>query len=246
MAKDLYIFKRVEKKYRINTAQMQTLLARVGQYLIPDEHGKSTICSLYLDTPTYLLIRNSIEARTYKEKLRLRSYGVPTGDSRVFLEIKKKYKGVVYKRRVSMTLDQAKTYMASGVSPIQSQIMSEIDYAMQFYGNPQPSILVAYEREAFYVKDLPNVRLTFDGNIRYRNTDLFLENGNHGTAILPQGELVLEIKTDGAMPLWLSAALNECNILPSSFSKCGNAYRMIHTQQTTQQNKGELNYASNF
>ena len=232
MAKDLYIFKRVEKKYRVSTLQKERLLDIIGDKLIPDEHGKSTVCSLYLDTPTYLLIRNSIEARTYKEKLRLRSYGVPTGDTRVFLEIKKKFEGVVYKRRVSMSLDEAKTYINGGGSPIKSQIMSEIDYAMKFYGYPKPSILVAYEREAFYVKGLPNVRLTFDSGIRYRNEELFLEKGNHGTRILPDDQLVLEIKTDGAMPMWLSAALGECGILPSSFSKCGTAYGIIQKNKT--------------
>lgn len=227
MAKDIYIFKRVEKKYRVNTAQKDKLLALIGDKLIPDEHGKSTVCSLYLDTPSFLLIRNSIEAGAYKEKLRLRSYGVPKGDTRVFLEIKKKLNGVVYKRRVSMTLDEAKAYINGGESPIKSQIMSEIDYAMGFYSHPKPSILIAYEREAFYVKDFPSLRLTFDSSIRYRNEELFLEKGNHGACILPDEELVLEIKTDGAMPMWLSAALGQCNILPSSFSKCGNAYRLI-------------------
>lgn len=227
MAKDTFIFKRVEKKYRISTAQKDKLLAMISDKLVPDEYGKSTVCSLYLDTPSYLLIRNSIEAKTYKEKLRLRSYGVPTGDTRVFLEIKKKFDGVVYKRRVSMSLDAAKEYINGGESPIKSQIMSEIDYAMSFYGHPKPSILVAYEREAFYVKDDPNVRLTFDSNIRYRNEELFLEKGNHGNRIMPEDELILEIKTSGAMPLWLSSALCELGIFPSSFSKCGNAYRII-------------------
>lgn len=232
MAKDLYIFKRVEKKYRIDISKKARLFAMIGDKLVPDEHGKSTICSLYLDTPTHLLIRNSIEAKTYKEKLRLRSYGVPKGDTRVFLEIKKKFEGVVYKRRVSMSLEAAKSYIDGGGSPIKSQIMSEIDYAMKFYGYPKPSILVAYEREAFYVKETPNVRLTFDSGIRYRDSELLLEKGSHGEKLLPDGELVLEIKTDGAMPMWLSAALGECGILPSSFSKCGTAYGVIQKNKS--------------
>ena len=227
MAKDTFVFKRFEKKYRINTEQKDKLLSIIENKLFPDEHGRSTICSLYLDTPSYLLIRNSIEAKDYKEKLRLRSYGVPKGDTCVFLEIKKKFEGIVYKRRVSMPLDTAKSYINGGESPIQSQIMSEIDYAMHFYGNPKPSILVAYEREAFYVKEKPSVRLTFDSNIRYRTDELYLEKGNHGTLILPENQLVLETKTDGAMPLWLSSALCELGLFPSSFSKCGNAYRKI-------------------
>ncbi len=227
MAKDLFIFKRVEKKYRISTEKQLKLLSLMGDKLIPDEHGKSTVSSIYLDTPTHLLIRNSIEAREYKEKLRLRSYGVPKGDTKVFLEIKKKFKGVVYKRRISTSLDSAMAYINGGKVPLQSQIMSEIDYAMRFYGHPTPSIMVSYEREAYYLKENPNVRLTFDSGIRYRTEDLLLENGNHGAMLLPEGELVLEIKTDGAMPVWMSRILDECGIYPSSFSKCGNAYRTI-------------------
>ena len=92
---DIYIFKRVEKKYRVSSENKDALLAEIGSYLIPDFHGRSTISSIYLDTPDFLIIRNSIEARTYKEKLRLRCYGIPELDSRVFLEIKKKFKGVV-------------------------------------------------------------------------------------------------------------------------------------------------------
>jgi len=224
---DQMIFKRHEIKYMITTDQLELIKKEFEKHMIADEHGESTICSLYFDTPSFQLIRRSIEHPVYKEKLRLRSYGVPNGDTKVFLEIKKKFQGVVYKRRVSMTLDEAKAYIDGGESPIKSQIMSEIDYAMRFYGQPKPSILIAYEREAFYVKGLPNVRLTFDSGIRYRNEDLLLEKGNHGELLLPDDRLILEIKTDGAMPLWLSAALGKCKILPSSFSKCGNAYAVI-------------------
>ncbi len=222
---DIYIFKRIEKKYRIGTLKKDALIKQCADWLIPDPHGKNTVCSLYLDTPDRLLIRNSLDAKVYKEKLRVRSYGTPNSESRVFFEIKKKFKGVVYKRRVSMTLDQTKDYIKNGVRPERSQIMSEIDYAMEFYRKPSPSMIVAYEREAYFVKGYPNLRITFDTNVRYRENDLFLEHGNDGKTILGNGEYILEIKTDGAMPLWLSHALSDCEILPSSFSKYGTAYR---------------------
>ena len=223
---DVYIFKRVEKKYRVTQQKKDALLAEIGKYLTPDPHGRSTICSLYLDTPDFLLIRNSIDARTYKEKLRLRSYGTPDGDTKVFLEIKKKFKGVVYKRRVSMTLAEAEDYLTNKISPERSQIMDEIDYAMKFYRYPKPKVLISYDRDAYFVKDIPTLRLTFDSKIRYRVTDLYLEHGTQGEQILPDGEFILEVKTDGAMPLWLSHALSKCGILPSSYSKYGNAYRL--------------------
>lgn len=225
MAKDIFIFKRVEKKYLIDKSKKDKLLEDISQYLIPDAHGKSTVCSLYLDTPDHLLIRNSIEAKCYKEKLRVRCYGVPKSDDKVFLEIKKKYKGVVYKRRVAMTLSHAKKYLLDGTRPTESQIMNEIDYAMSFYNFPSPSMLIAYEREAYYVKDAPNVRITFDYNVRYRTDDLLLEHGNSGQHILDDGIFILEIKTDGAAPLWLAHALSDLQILPHSFSKYGVSYK---------------------
>ena len=104
------IFKRVEKKYLVNEEQKNALFAIIADKLVPDQYGRSTVCSLYLDTPDYLLIRNSIDAKAYKEKLRIRNYGTPKNDSSVFFEIKKKYKGIVYKRRVLMTLDEAFEY----------------------------------------------------------------------------------------------------------------------------------------
>lgn len=223
---DVYIFRRVEKKYRVTSAKKEALLKEIREQLIPDAHGKSTISSLYIDTPDFLLIRNSIAATAYKEKLRLRSYGVPDGDTKVFLEIKKKFKGVVYKRRISLTLNQAYEYMEKGVKPEDSQIMREIDYAMDFYRKPLPKMLVSYEREAYFVKDLPSLRITFDSAVRYREENLRLEMGNDGTRILPDGEFLLEIKTDGAMPMWLARALDRCEIYPSSYSKYGTAYRI--------------------
>lgn len=223
--RDIFVFKRVEKKYRINKAKKMQLLSLINSRLIPDAHGVSTVCSLYLDTPDHLLIRNSIDAKTYKEKLRLRCYNVPGLDSKVFLEIKKKFKKVVYKRREAMELSDAYEYIAHGMKPFDSQIMREIDYTMKRYGFPQPSMLVAYEREAYFAPEYSHLRITFDSNIRFREENLRLENGNQGTHILPEDELILEIKTDASMPLWLSEALDKCGIYPSSFSKYGTAYR---------------------
>ena len=244
MAKEIAIFKRIEKKYLLTLEQHAAFMALIGDMIIPDDHGKSTIQSLYLDTPDFRLIRASIDAKgykesVYKEKLRLRSYGVPTDDSKVFLEIKKKYKGVVYKRRVSMRMAEAVHYFETGEKPKDSQIMREIDYAMHYYGQPKPAALLCYEREAYYVKDLPTHRITFDTGVRYRDFSLDLRLGNKGEVIQPPNTVLMEIKTDGAMPLWLSAALNQCKIYPATFSKYGTAYRIMH-QRAREASKGEL------
>lgn len=246
MTKEICIFQRIEKKYQLTCNQKDALFELIGKYLIPDAYGKSIICSLYLDTPNHLLIRNSIDSKVYKEKLRLRSYGVPTADSKVFLEIKKKYKGVVYKRRISTTLKDAEIYINSGIKPFESQIMSEIDYAMQFYEHPKPAMLIAYEREAFFVDGFENLRLTFDRSVRYRNTELYLESGTDGKKIISDDTVLLEIKTDGTMPVWLSRALDECRIFPSSFSKYGTAYRDSMTGIQQIYSKGDYKNVSNF
>ena len=219
-----YNFKRIEKKYLLSEAQFDALFSRIGSGLRPDAYGRSTVMSLYLDTPDHRLIRDSIEATDYKEKLRLRSYGTAAADSTVFLELKKMFGGVVYKRRASMTLQEAERYLRQGAKPFESQIMAEIDWAMRLYGRPQPAILIACEREAWYDEAQPDLRLTFDRNIRCRENDLRLDRSSAGVSLLPERTVLLEIKTAGAMPLWLADALDAEAILPRSFSKYGTAY----------------------
>jgi len=231
---DICIFRRVEKKYLLTPAQYSALRRRIDPYLQPDAYGRSTVMSLYLDTPDYRMIRSSIEAVNYKEKLRLRSYGTPRADSRVFLELKKKFDGVVYKRRAALTERQAEAYLRSGIKPFDSQILRELDYAMGFYGNPKPAAVLSYEREAFTVPAAPNLRLTFDSDARYRAEELSLTAGSAGKSLLSEGIVILEIKTDGSMPVWLSRALDECELRPASFSKYGAAYRDMSRDQSFQ------------
>ncbi len=221
---DIMIFKRYEKKYLLNKEEYEKLTSVIKEKLVPDIHGKSTLCSLYLDTPDFLLIRNSIDAISYKEKLRLRSYGAPQQDKTLFFEIKKKYKRVVYKRRVSMTPEQAVAYIESGEMPFDSQIMREIDYLMKFYRQPKPNVCILCEREAFFAKEGADVRLTFDQNLRYRYGFPTQDDIQKGTPIIDGDQYILEIKTPGAMPLWLANALSECKIYPRSFSKYAHAY----------------------
>ncbi len=245
LAKEIMIFRRIEKKYLLSVEQHRLLMEDIGDRLEPDKYGRSTICSMYLDTPDYRIIRASIDAKAYgdsvyKEKLRLRSYGTPTDSSKVFLEIKKKFKGVVYKRRVSMTLAEAMRYLSGGEKPLDSQIMREIDYAMHFYKYPRPAAMLCYERDAYYIKENSNYRITFDTNVRYRETDLTPALGSAGKCIQPPNTVLMEIKTDGGMPLWLSAALDRHRIYPATFSKYGTAYRDILTQKTLSDKKGDL------
>jgi hypothetical protein len=231
----------VEKKYLLTDVERKALLEKISPMLVPDKYGHSTISSLYLDTPDFRIIRASIEAKeqghAYKEKLRLRTYGTPTADSKTFLEIKKKYKGVVYKRRIALTLAEAMDYINGGKKPPDSQTMREIDYSMRFYLPPKPAAVVVYERDAFSIRDLPALRITADSGVRYRNTDLELTHGSYGKRLLEDGFSLMEIKTDGAMPLWLSRTLDELKIYPASYSKYGRAYMDIMNEKRKNENE---------
>ncbi|MGN0571927.1 MAG: polyphosphate polymerase domain-containing protein [Candidatus Fimenecus sp.] len=227
------VFKRTEKKYLVSAAQFRRLSVALGAYMKADEYGEYTICNIYFDTETDALIRRSLEKPVFKEKIRARSYGVPTTDSKVFLEIKRKFKGVVYKRRVSMQYGELQTYLQSGEHPQtekNKQIFAEIDYFFQFY-HPTPKLWLAYDRVAFQGREIPSLRITFDHDIRYRETDLTLGAGDDGIRLLPDGQYVMEIKADGAMPLWLCDLLDGERLYPVSFSKYGNVYKTIHQRR---------------
>lgn len=220
-----YVFERVEKKYLLTKDKYQRLLKAIEPYMAADEYGLHTICNIYYDTVTDDLIRTSIEKPKYKEKLRVRSYGRPNKKDKVFIEIKKKYKGVVYKRRVSMTLEEAERYLNNGIKPNkENQILKEIDYFMAFY-QPIPKVYLAYDRIAYFGKEDANIRITFDHHIRSRQGELSLGKGDYGNYLLDSEQYLMEIKVPIAMPLWLAHILSELEIYPTSFSKYGNVYK---------------------
>lgn len=223
-------FKRYEIKYFLTDLQVQRLLELMKPHMKTDGYGKSTIMNLYFDTPNDMLIRHSLEKPVYKEKLRLRSYGIPNDDSPVFLEIKKKYKHIVYKRRESTSYSNMLNYLQHGVSFSNSQIMHEIDYFMQYYPQLSPHIFLSYEREAFFQKDNSDFRITFDKNILWRNQELSLQQGNYGNSLIPENQSLMEIKTAGGIPLWLSHFLTRENLNRCSFSKYGTVYRTLQNE----------------
>ena len=221
------VFKRYEIKYLLTKEQVRLVKERMAQYMMADIHGRNTIFSLYYDTPDFLLARRSMEKPIYKEKLRLRSYGIAKPDTEVFVEIKKKYKGIVYKRRISMTKEASDRYLLKGEQVQDSQISREIDFFMKRYGNLAPRVLLSYEREAYYAKDNHEFRVTFDENILWRSEDIDLENGVYGESILPEDRALMEVKTADAIPLWFVEILSDLKIYKTSFSKYGNAYKTI-------------------
>lgn len=222
------IFKRVEKKYLITEDKFAKIIGQLNDKMHGDEYGRSTICNIYFDTPTYQLIRQSVEKPLYKEKLRIRTYGVPDDETNSFIEIKKKFKGVVYKRRIHMPYKKAYDYLVNGVSPeMDTQIFKEIEWFLKFYNYPKPAMVITYDRIAFYGNDDPELRITFDRDITWRREELDLRKGVSGNKLLADNEYVMEIKVPGAMPLWLSGILNDEKVFSSSYSKYGNAYKTV-------------------
>lgn len=228
------VFERTEIKYIITLSQRTRLLEMISKHIKEDEYGESTVCSLYFDTDDFRLIRTSMDKPIYKEKLRLRSYSTPKANSNVFLELKKKYDGVVYKRRRTLKYADAVNYLDNGVMPDNSQIMKEIDRTINFYQGLKPKMFIGYDRTAFYSKTDHNLRITFDKNVRFRTDELSLSAGSYGERILPRNLCIMEIKALNTMPLWLVEALGQLKIFPGSFSKYGTAYTIYKNRNFTE------------
>lgn len=218
-------FQRYETKYLLEDFQYKAIRERLEKIARVDEYGKTSILNIYYDTPNYSLIRTSLEKPVYKEKLRLRSYGIPKDDTRAFIEIKKKFEGIVYKRRIGMDYKSALEYLNKGMEPVEeSQISHEIDYFKRFYRGLRPAMAISYDRIAMAGTDDPELRITFDENIRWRVSHLNLKHGNIGKDILKPGQHLMELKIAGAMSLEMARILDELEIRQASFSKYGRGY----------------------
>ncbi len=217
------VFNRVEKKYILNKNQIETIKKIILEHMKPDPYHNDeyTISSIYLDTDDYDLIRRSIEKPIYKEKVRLRSYGIPSLEDNVFLEIKKKYNGHGNKRRIKLKLKNAYEFM-NGNLKIESQIGNELQYIIK-YNKLKPKIYIAYDRLAF---EQDKFRITLDYNIRYRIEDVNLEYGDSGI-LLDKNIFILEAKTENSYPEWFIKLLSKEKIYPSSFSKYATIYKKL-------------------
>lgn len=229
------VFNRHESKFLIDRNIYEELENRLLQYMELDEYNKAhefyTISNLYFDTRENNLIRTSLSKPTYKEKLRLRAYGVPMADEKVYLEIKKKVCGVVNKRRTKLKLGEAYNLVATGEKPtiksyMNKQVINEIQYILKIY-DLEPKLYLAYDRKAFFSKTNRDLRITFDSNIRTRRYDLKLENGDYGESLLDKNKWIMEVKAEHNMPIWLSNLLSEFKIYKTSYSKYGKEYEKL-------------------
>ena len=214
-------FRRFEKKYLLDKDQYENLMGKLADHVKADKFFQSEICSIYYDTDDHRLIRRSLEKPEYKEKLRIRSYGRAKGDQKVFVELKKKFDGVVYKRRTEAPCDDALKDIRS-CSFKDPQVGKEILYALNYYQKLKPSIFVGCRRTSYTGIKEEDLRITFDQDIAYRCEDLSLEREKQDKPVTDK--IVMELKVKDAMPLWLSGILDEVGVYPQGFSKVGNAY----------------------
>lgn len=243
------VFNRYESKFLISKETYNNIQDELLKYMELDkynmEHGFYTISNIYYDTKDNFLIRNSLSKPKYKEKLRLRAYGVPQTADKVYLEIKKKFCGLVNKRRTTLNLKEAYDFVNTGEKPIfkeymNKQVINEIHYILGRY-DLEPKLYLAYDRRALFSKDNHDLRITFDTNIRSRRYDLKLENGDYGSSLLEGNQWLMEVKAEKSIPIWLAKMLSEHKIIKTNFSKYGTEYeKMI---QNNRKLKGEVLYA---
>lgn len=222
------VFKRYELKYMMTEKQREAVRSAMLPYMGLDDYGHTTIRNIYFDTDNYRLVRRSLEKPVYKEKLRIRSYKQVKAQDKVFIELKKKYDDVVYKRRESLTQLEALEWIVKETPfPLATQIGNEIDYFFRFYRTLRPKVFLSYEREAFYALDGSDFRVTFDENILARREELSLSKDIWGENLVDDGRVLMEIKTSGAIPLWMTRVLAQEKIYKTSFSKYGTAYEKM-------------------
>ena len=211
-------FKRYELKYLLTRQEKQNVLKSMAEHMKLDDYGRTVIRNIYFDTENFRLIRRSLEKPVYKEKLRIRSYKPVQITDPVFVEIKKKYKSVVYKRRLLLPEKTVMESFRTGEPlPVCSQIGDEIQYFREYYKNLQPSVFLSYEREAFHSLDGSDFRVTFDENILYRRNDISLGSEIYGHPLLGKQQTLMEIKTSGGIPLWMSETLTKHHLYKTSF-----------------------------
>ena len=222
-------FARIEQKYILNEEEYRKIQKYIKKNFLKDKYYESKITNIYFDNYNNEMMINSIEKPPFKKKVRVRSYG----DGYYYLEVKEKYKGIVYKRRIKLTKEEFDDYMNKGIIPNinNKQIMNELDYYIKYYGI-KPYIYVAYDRLSYYSKDDTEFRITFDTNLRYRFDNLCLSDEYENREYFNEKKYIMEVKAMGSLPYEFVRYLSHCKIYPGSFSKVGSIYMKERESKT--------------
>ncbi len=226
------VFKRIEKKYVINSFQHDELISRFNEYMRKDYYsrdGAYTIYNIYFDNDSNTMIHKSNMKPVFKEKIRIRTYDITDSEHCSFLEIKRKISKTVSKRRIAAPYGELEKFIynnevPSSLTKKEKQIAQELSYSINQY-NSYPKVFLSYKREAFYDKENDDFRVTFDKDIIYRYDNVNFSSGNYGKNILNQDSYIMEIKFENALPLWITRLLSELKIYPTSYSKYGEIYK---------------------
>lgn len=223
------VFNRFEYKYQIPVELSDVLMQEFNKRLFLDKycekHGSYRIVNRYIDTENYNLIRKSISKPVYKQKLRIRTYNEEIKDDElIFFEIKKKYDGIVNKRRCKMTYKEAKELMRNKKLETvhdytNPQILSELTRIIEQEDYHEMTTII-YDRIAYFDQS-KDLRISFDFNVHSNNHQL-----------LSESKALMEIKTVGGMPLWLVDLLNKYDIRKKSFSKYGTDFLQTLEEKT--------------
>jgi hypothetical protein len=234
-------FERYEQKYLLNDFQYHAVLKVLGEFIRPDEYGPSTIYSVYYDNDNFEIARKVSGKSAYKEKLRLRSYGIPHPGDTVYLELKKKLNGITYKQRIPLPFTGTGQCLDLRTADVHhNYTFDEIQWFLRSY-NPFPQFMISYDRTAFRGRENSALRVTFDSNIRCGTAGLDFSPDPCETPLLDTDACLMEVKVDTAIPLFFSACLSGLNIFPVSFSKYLRAYENLLNENML--NNRELRYA---
>lgn len=217
----------------ITDEQYENIIDKIEEKMVLDEYNEGgqlyTIMNLYYDTENDNLVSTGLKREgKYRYKIRLRSYDAsyPTA----FLEIKKKVDGLVNKRRTLMYIDDVNPFLSEHIlvpesDIVKRQVIEEIDVIAK-RERLYPKVVLCYDRRAFFARNPEDgdLRVTFDTNIRARRYDLDLRKGSYGEKILPDGYVLMEVKVDRAVPLWLARLMSENNVRKRRFSKYGTEF----------------------
>ena len=226
----IHRFNRFELKYLISLQQAAQFKAALQAYLIPDKHGSNngryTLSSMYYDSPDLRCYRENEHGLKFRRKLRIRRYEtdeVFTDESPVFLEIKQRYDRVTLKRRTIMPYHQALRLCNDRQMPdhrTDDQALVEEVYGFLWQYNLRPASIVRYDRQAFTgTQHDSGMRVTFDTSLSFQAHQLHLHEQSSGWPMLPANSVVLEIKVNERIPLWLTNLIAAHNLQRVGLSK---------------------------
>lgn len=223
---------RHEIKFLLNRTQHLALAGAVNQMLQPDpfgdDDGRYTVTSLYYDTADYKAYWDKVNGVKMRRKVRVRTYGNPvvTPETMVYLEIKQRTNVRIGKRRLRLPYSVAANfgdYAAElpNLTLSEQRTAAELHYLFDAL-HLQPTCVVSYHRAAYgNHADYPDLRITFDTDVRGRVENLSLLTADAGPLqmVLAPGWSILEVKVNQTIPYWLAQLLSRHGCTPRRISK---------------------------